>query len=409
MLTTATVKAARPAARPFKLADAGGLYLFVRTSGSKCFRMKYRFGGREKLLTFGNWPELSLIDARIQRDRARVQLRAGVDPSSRAAKSSIAIGGSTTFEAVARRWHERRRSRWSTEHAGDVLASLERDVFPAIGASELAAIEPAAVLELLLAIEARGRVESARRIRERISGVFRMGISMKLCTADPAALIADELSPRPLQRPQPALIDLDAARGLLTAADAATGPTIVKLASRLLALTAVRMAALRGARWDEIDGIDWEDAAQGENALSASWRIPPARMKLTKVKKGDAAAEHVVPLARQAIAVLIELRALTGADQLLFPGRCPGRPIGEGAIGALYDRAGFGGRHVPHGWRATFSTILNDRFPEDQALIDRALAHAGRKGKVEAAYNRAQHEQRTRRLFQEWADLIGPS
>lgn len=420
MLTNATVKAARPGARPYKLADAGGLYLFVRPSGSKCFRMKFRFRGKERLLTFGNSPDLSLADARTRRDQVRENLRRGVDPSIRSGELTSANDNSSTFEALARRWHDRRRDRWSAEHATDVIASLERDVFPAIGAVELTTIEPAAVLELLLAIEERGCVESARRIRERISGVFRMGISMKLCTADPAALIADELSPRPLQRPQPALLDLDGAKGLLAAADAAKGAAIVKLASRLLALTAVRLAALRGARWAEFEGIDWADAPGGADYASiggeyasepckfALWRIPPARMKLTKVKKGDAASEHVVPLSRQAVAVLVELRALSGAGDLVFPGRRKGRPIGEGAIGDLYVRAAFAGRHVPHGWRATFSTILNDRFPDDQALIDRALAHAGHKGKVEAAYNRAQHQSRMRRLFQDWADLIDP-
>lgn len=402
MLTNALVRAALPIARPYKIADAGGLYLLVRPSGSKCFRMKYRSRGKEQLATFGSWPELSLADARSRRDQVREQLRRGVDPSTslRTGVNSPANDDRSTFEVIARRWHERRRARWSAEHGADVLSSLERDVFPAIGEVELAAVEPAAVLELLLAIEARGCIESARRIRERISGVFRLGISMKLCSTDPAALIADELSPRPLQRPQPALLELAAARGLLAAVEATAGATIVKFASAFLALTAVRLAALRGARWDEFEDIDGAEPI---------WRIPPARMKLTKVKKDDQASEHIVQLSRQAVEVLAALRQLTGDSELVFPGRRGDRPIGEGAIGALYARAGFGGRHVPHGWRATFSTILNEQYPEDQSLIDRALAHAGNKGKVEAAYNRAQHQQRLRRLFEEWADLICPA
>lgn len=404
MLTNATVKGARPAARPYKMFDAGGLHLLVRPNGTKTFRLKYRREGKEQLLTFGTWPELSLHQARIRHEFVREQLRRGVAIKvNRAANDEL-----DTFESLARRWHERRRSRWSAEHANDVLRSLERDVFPAIGGIAPGSIDATSVLELLLQVEARGRIETARRLRERISGIFRLGISMKLCAADPAALISDELSPRPVQRPQAALTELEEARELLAACELVDLSRVVKLASRLLALTAVRLAALRGAAWSEIEDLD---------GPLPRWRIPPARMKLTKVKKADPSAEHVVYLSRQAVALLRELRELTGPSTmlgtgsgglLLFPGRRRGRPIGEGAIGDLYDRAGFGGRHVPHGWRATFSTTLNDRFPADQALIDQALAHAGHKGKVEAAYNRARHIQRTRDLVQSWADLLLP-
>jgi integrase len=131
-------------------------------------------------------------------------------------------------------------------------------------------------------------------------------------------------------------------------------------------------------------------------------------MKLTKVRKADPAAEHIVPLSRQALEVLRILHMLTGGGELMFPGRRHGRPIGEGAIGELYDLAGYAGRHVPHGWRASFSTILNDARPEDRALIDQALAHASHKGKVEAAYNRSQQLERMADLFQRWADLLEP-
>lgn len=397
MLTNATVKTARAGVRPHKMADAGGLYLFVRPSGSKCFRMKYRFGGKEKLLTFGTWPEIDLGEARERRDRARASIDRGVDPSTLPREGS-AKEERVTFEILARRWHERRRARWSAVHAADVLASLERDVFPAIGARELADVDATTLLELLLEIEARGCVETARRVRERISAIFRFGIPQKLVAIDPAALIVDELSPRPLQRPQPALLELDQARALLAAAELADAPAIVKLASQFLALTAVRMAALRGARWGEFEseGGEW------------LWRIPAERMKLTKIKKGDSGADHLVPLSHQAVHVLHLVRALTGGGELVFPGRGAGKPIGEGAIGALYKTAGFDGRHVPHGWRATFSTILNELAPDDQALIDQALAHAAKKGKVEAAYNRAQHHARLRILFQRWADLLEP-
>jgi integrase len=405
MLTNAAVKAAEPSARLYKLHDSGGLHLLVRPSGSKSFQMKFRWKGKEQLLTIGAWPDVSLTDARIRRDRARDQLDRNVDPRS-GGMNNMHSSDANTFEQLARRWFERRRGRWSPEHAEDVLASLERDVFPAIGAKDPASIDATEVLDILLAVEERGCIETARRLRERISGVFRFGIPLKACKVDPAAAIADELSPRPVQRPQPALTDLTQGVKLMADVDALDAPIVAKLASRFLALTAPRMKTLRFAERSEIEGVDWNQPDPTETR--PLWRIPPEHMKLTKVKKADPSAEHVIPLSRQAIDVLLQLYQVTGPTELLFPGRRRGRPIGEGAIGDLYDSAGYAGRHVPHGWRATFSTILNGRYPDDQALIDQALAHVGKKGKVEAAYNRAKHLERLRDLFQRWADLIDP-
>ena len=400
MLTIAAVKAAAPAARPYKLHDSGGLHLLVRPTGTKTFRMKYRRKGKEQLLTIGSWPEVSLVEARAQRDRARGQLDRNVD-----IKVNSAAAGVTTFEQLARRWHQRRSPRWSAEHAADVLASLERDVFPAIGELEPRSIDAQAVLELLLKVEGRGRIETARRLRERISGVFRFGIPLQICNADPAALISDELSPRPVQVPQAALTDLtDVVQFMIDVANT-SAPIVVLCAHRLLALTVVRLATLRGGAWAEIEGVPGISLIPADRP---QWRIPPARMKLTKVRKADPAAEHIIPLSRQAVAVIRILHAATGAGELLFPGRRRGRPIGEGAIGEIYDAAGYAGRHVPHGWRASFSTILNDRSPEDRSLIDQALGHAGAKGRVEAAYNRSQQLERMTGLFQRWADLIAP-
>jgi integrase len=399
MLTNAAVKAAAPGARPYKLFDAGGLHLLVRPSGSRTFRMKFQRKGKEQLLTFGQWPDVSLADARARRDQVRDQLRRGVDIKVNSLRSRIANDEIQTFEQLGRAWHERRQPRWSTEHAADVIASLERDVFPSIGAADPRAISAQDVLAILTQVESRGRIETARRLRERISGVFRYGIPLQICNSDPAALISDELSPRPVQRPQPAICTICKLHELLARVDRLEAPAIHKLASRFLALTAVRSAALRGGRWDEIEDLDGQAPA---------WRIPAARMKLTKVRKANPAAEHLVPLSRQAVDVLRLLRPLTGGGELLFPGRRRGRPIGEGAIRELYDTAGYAGQHVPHGWRASFSTILNERFPEDRALIDQALAHASAKGRVEAAYNRSQHQERMADLFQRWADLIAP-
>lgn len=288
-------------------------------------------------------------------------------------------------------------------HAGDVLASLERDVFPAIGAMPVAAITVPVVLNALRSVESRGRVETARRLRQRISAVFGFAISEGVATQDPAAIVSRALAPTPAPRRQPALVDLDEARALVAAVQVVAAAPIAKLASQFLALTAVRLGALRGARWSEFEALD---------RAAPIWRVPAARMKLKQAKKADAGFDHIVPLSAQAVQVLRAARAIGGEYAFAecnyaFPGRGGKRPIGEGAIGTLYDQAGFAGRHVPHGWRATFSTIMNERFPEERAVIDLALAHAP-KDKVEAAYNRAEHLGRRRRLFDRWAALLLP-
>ncbi|WP_235519849.1 tyrosine-type recombinase/integrase [Sphingomonas sp. Leaf22] len=213
------------------------------------------------------------------------------------------------------------------------------------------------------------------------------------------------MSAAPIASEQLALTSLDEAHDLLAASTAAGGAAIVDLASRFLALTAVRQGALRGMRWEEVEGVDWAGAMIGP--IAPVWRVPAARMKLAKAKKGDARFDHLVPLSRQAFAVLCRVRAL-GIDADLVFGH-----LSESAIGALYRKAGFAGRHVPHGWRATFSTILNELYPGLRVMIDRALGHAGKKEadvnvKVEGAYNRSKQIWPRRRLMQRWADLVMP-
>lgn len=407
MLTIAAVKAARPQARAYKLGDAGGLFLFVAPGGLKSWRVKYRFGGREQLIVVGRHPGLSLADARARRDALREQLLRGENPARSARREAgAAVETRTDFESVARAWHAHQRDLWSAVHARDVIGSLERDVFPTIGALELSAIDAPAVLRCLRAIEARGRVETARRVRQRISAVFGFAIPEGLATLDPAAIVRRSLLPRPIEEQHPAIVDIDALRALLAAIDRAPATAAARGAVCLLALTSARLAAVLGMRWDEIEGIDWSTGAVDDG----SWRIPPARMKLSRAKKAIARFEHVVPLSRQAVTVLVRARAISDGGPLVFPGRRPGAPIGGRTVRDLHDAAATmtgGDRHVPHGWRASFSTVMNEQYREDRAAIDLALAHAP-KDKVEAAYNRAEHLDRRRVLMQAWADLILP-
>lgn len=388
-LSNAAVKAARPSSRAYKKFDERGLFLFVKPNGLKSWRLRYRIDGREKLLTIGQWPDVQLINARDRAEEARGLIAQGVDPS--ATKVAVQI---CTFESVARQWHSVQLERWTDRHAADVIDSLARDVFPDIGAMPIGAIGAPAVLQVLRDVEARGSIETARRIRQRISAVFSFAIAEGLVDQDPASVVSRALRPAPIARRQPAITDLEELRKLLAACERAGGLPIVRLASRFLALTAVRMGALIGATWDEIEQLDGD---------APVWRIPAARMKLKKARKADPGNDHLVPLSTQAVAVLKQARGNgydTRSSSVLFP-------INEAAIGCLYKRAGFKGRHVPHGWRASFSTIMNERFPHERAAIDMALAHTPKgASESEAAYNRAQLLDQRRTLFARWGEML---
>lgn len=414
-LTDAAVKKAEPRDKAYKLADSGGLFLYVAPSGLKSWRMKFRLHGVEKLLTFGPYPEVKLSEARERRDEARRQIRENIDPSGarkrareakeqeRAEEAKLA-----TFETVARIWYEQQKGRWAPVHAADVITSLERDIFPAIGGRALIAIDAPAVLKVLRVVEDRGAIETAKRLRQRISGVYNYAISEGIVTTDPAAAIGKALKPLPKKGKQPAITDVDEARQVLIAAEASGASPITKLASRLLALTQSRPGMIRGAEWEEFEGIDWEDARYGPDL--ALWRIPARRMKLILDLKGEEEFEHIVPLSWQAADALRAVRRLTGRNRLVFPGqRHSHRPLSENAIGYLYNRVGFHGRHVPHGWRSSFSTTMNALSKklrrDDSDVIELMLAHVP-ENKVKAAYDRAGHMERRRELAQEWSDLL---
>ncbi|WP_375291225.1 tyrosine-type recombinase/integrase [Qipengyuania sp.] len=399
MLTIAAVKAAGAQSRATKLFDGGGLFLFVTPAGTKSWRLKYRVKGREKLLVLGRFPAMSLQQARGAREAAKEQLGRGVDPG---ADTPVAL----SFEQLAREWHQHGRSAWSPVHADEVLASLERDVFPRIGKKAPGAIEPMECLAILQELEQRGCIASARRLRHRLSAIFRFGRPRGVAN-DPAEGLRESMRPLPLTKPMAALTSIKDCRDLLTAAEIAGARPVTVLASRFLALTAVRLEAVRGMRWEEVD------------LAARIWTVPAARMKLGRAKKGDSRFDHIVPLSDAAIEVLkraaLDINGCAYDDLhssnanlhgLVFPGRGGAMPIAEGAIRELYQRAGFGGRHVPHGWRASFSTILNEDLGRDwRTDIDEALAHTT-KGAVEGAYNRAQLLERRRTVFDRWGELL---
>lgn len=446
MLNDAKIKAAKPAEKDYKLGDAEQLYLLVSKAGGKHWRMNYTYGrnakGRpvQKTLALGSYPAVTLLDARAKRDAAKAMLRDGRDPAieRRIEVSTRTEANENTFRAIGERWFELKsgwtlaqlaeRTRpdgsyslteaahwtdpkhqgWSTVHADDVLRSLRNDVFPYVGDLPITAIRAPKLLEVLKIVERRGAIETAHRLRQRMSAIFVFGIAAGVCEADPAASLGKALKAKPPEKKQPAIIDriedneerLRAARQLIMDCEAERCRAGTKFALRLLALTAVRPGEIAGARWSEFEDLD------GDEPL---WRIPAARMKGDSHRKAEENGDHLVPLARQSVELLAALRALSGRIDLLFPSeRHMHRPISENTIRSLLIRAGYYQRHVPHGFRATFSTIMNerpDRADGDRAVIDLMLAHVP-KDKVEGAYNRAAYMPRRRELAQEWADML---
>ena len=283
MLTNAAAKAAGATDRAYKLHDQGGLFLHVAATGTKTWRQKYRWRGREKLLVHGRFPELNLAQARMRCLEAKDMLSRGTDPANAAAKCDSA----NTFEQLARAWHRHNQASWSTAHAGEAIAGLERDVFGELGALGPDAIGAPALLKVLRAIEARGCVATAQRVRQRLSEIFRYGIAEGLCSSNPAATLGAALKDTPPATPHPALTSIEDCRALLAACELVDARPMTRLASRFLALTAVRLDSVRGTRWDELEELD------GDQPL---WRVPPARLKLKRAKKGEDRFEHLVPL-----------------------------------------------------------------------------------------------------------------
>lgn len=397
MLTETEIKKTKPREKPFKLSDGGGLHLYVSPAGGKLWRYRFEVGGKEKLLSIGPYPAVSLLEARRARDDAKEALRLGKDPAAQKKMKKL-IGtrnSSETFEVIAREWFGLQKSQWVERHANDVLSSLNDEVFPHLGSSPIRDITVPEVMGVLRKIEARKAIETARRIRQRMSAVFVYAIATGRAEADPAAVVKGAMAPLKKGR-QPAITDLDKAREMLRKAEAETAHPVTKLALRILALTAVRPGTLIGTPWSE-----WKDLTE-----PYIWQVPAERMKLKLLHKEDEERDHLVPLSRQAVEAIQALNTFTGKGPLAFPNsRHSHKQMSENAIGYLLNRAGYHSKHVPHGWRSTFSSVMNERFPADRAVIDRMLAHVP-KDKVEGAYNRALYLDRRRQLAQEWADLI---
>ena len=401
MLTDAKVRTAKPRPKAYKLADTNRLFLLVSPSGGKLWRWNYEYDGKNKTMAFGAYPLVSLAVAREKRDEAYSILCEGQDPNV-AKRLKIEASLEAGRQTFAREWHGNAKAQWATIHASDVIRSLERDVFPTIGSLPIAQLTPPLILGVLREIETRGAIETAKRVRQRISAVFVYAIAQGIATSDPAEKLGAVLKPLRKGR-QPAITDIVPLRQMILAAEEDNARPITRLGLRMLALTAVRPSELRGAEWAEFEDLD------GKLPL---WRIPSARMKGDLDRKEEINGDHLVPLAPQAVSILRAIWPLTGGGPLVFPSsRHAHKPMSENAIGYLLNRAGYHGHHVPHGFRAAFSTIMNEWAERngdlhDRRVIDLMLAHVP-KDKVEGAYNRAAYMPRRRELAKIWADLLG--
>lgn len=393
-LTETTIRTAKAAGKPRKLADERGLFLLVNPSGSKLWRLKYRIAGREKLLALGSYPDVSLKAARARRDEARVLIAGGIDPSLQRREAKAESTGAGTFAAVAEEWISRQASAWTPGHAVTVRSRLDRDVLPYLGSRAIASIEAPEILQVLRRVESRGAIESAHRIKTVIGQVYSYAVATGSATRNPAADLGAGALKAPVSRPMAAVLKPADVGALLRAIDGYSGTHVVRCAFKLAPMVFVRPGELRAAAWSEFD------------LEAAQWIIPAARMKLGKAAKADAARSHIVPLSRQAVAILTEIHQLTAGGRFVFPGaRSDGKPMSENAITAALRRMGYDGDTMTwHGFRSIASTMLNEKGYNPDA-IEAQLAHTPG-NKVRAAYNRAKFLPERVRMMQDWADHL---
>jgi integrase len=393
-LTDTAIKNAKPGDKAARLFDGGGLYLEVSPAGGKWWRLKYRYSGKEKRLSLGVYPDVSLKDARQRRDDARKLLANDIDPSvnRKAIKATKSDMAANSFEVVGREWFTNKSPGWAASNADKIKLRLENDAYPWLGIRPIAEITAPELLKVLRRIEGRGAVESAHRMRNYCGQIFRYAIATGRAERDPSADLRGALATAVTEH-RSAITSPLAAAALLRAIDGYQGALVTKCALRLAPLFFVRPGELRKAEWAEFD-LD-----------NAEWNIPAARMK-GWVRKG-VTNPHLVPLCKQALDILHELHALTGDGKYVFPGaRSNVRPMSDNAVLAALRRMGFAKDEMSgHGFRAMARTILDEVLHVRPDFIEHQLAHAVRDPNGRA-YNRTAHLTERRKMMQQWADYL---
>ncbi|BCS54739.1 integrase arm-type DNA-binding domain-containing protein [Geobacter sp. SVR] len=386
-LTDAKVRNAKPSAKPVKLSDSAGMYLMVTPAGGKCWRLKYRFNGKEKTLALGMYPEVTLGDAREKRDAARKLLANDIDPGEQKKnrRAAASLASANTFESIALEWHEKFKHEWTEEHATRLLNRLKANAFPWIGARPITEIEAPDILSIMNRAEKRS-LEVAHRVKTCCGQIFRYAIATGRAKRNPIPDLQGAL-PRVKNKHYAAPTDPKTVGPMLRAFEDYDGSAIVKAALLLAPLLFVRPGELRAAEWSEID-LD-----------AAEWNIPAERMKMRVV--------HLVPLSSQTIEILKGLQPLTGRGRYVFTShRSPLRCMSENAVNAALRRMGFERDEITgHGFRATARTILDEILGFRPDIIEHQLAHKV-KDPNGRAYNRTAHIETRRKMMQTWADYL---
>lgn len=381
------VRYARKRAKDYKLTDGEGLYLLVRPNGSKLWRMKYRYAGKEKLLSFGAYPAVSLADARLRRAKAKVVLGEGGDPGA-----SNRPRAQMTFEEAARKWHSHRLDALDAGHAARLLTRLERDAFPVLGKAALPLITPADVLAMVRRVEARGALDVSRRLKQHVSQIYRFAIPQGWAERDPAEHLEQLLKPKPRTRHMPR-IGRSELPDLVRAIDGYDGEetprrrAVTRAALLFTLLTWARTNETRHASWDEFEDLE---------SSAPLWRVPAERMKMAR--------EHVVPLSPAVVALLKDVRLYSTA-RYVFAGEKPDQPISQNTMIYACYRMGYRGRQTVHGFRGLASTWANEAECYQPDWIEMALAHVER-DEVRGAYNAALYLTPRRRMLADWAAFI---
>jgi integrase len=385
MLTDIKLKSLKPKEKLYAVTDEKGLSIEVPPKGSKRWRFKYRFGGKQKRLSLGIYPEVSLREAREKRDACRKQVAGGIDPSDLRKAEKLELAGHESFEFVTREWHAKYKHNWSYDHAKRTIERFEKNVFPWLGRLNINDIKPPELLAVLRRIEDRGALDTAHRVHQQCGQVFRYAIATGKAERDTAADLKGALAPVRTKH-HASITDPVKIGELMRAINGYSGSFVTACALKLAPLVFVRPGELRHAEWSEFD-LD-----------NAEWRIPAEKMKMGTL--------HIVPLSKQAINILNDLNGLTGRDRYLFPSnRTKERPISNNTVNGALRRLGYTKDEMTgHGFRSMASTLLNEQGWNRDA-IERQLAHSERDG-VRAAYNYAEYLPERKKMMQAWADYL---
>ena len=395
-LTELSIKQAKPKEKQYKLTDGEGMYLRVYPNGSKYWQLQYWFDGKQKILSFGVWPNISLKEARDERFAAKKLIKEGIEPNDKKKERLVVesferdmekIRKISTFQIVTHEWFSRQSTQWTERHSKGVLSSLEMHVFPDLGEIPIADISNQNVIATLRKLESEGKYETCYRIRQKLEAIFSFAEIEGLCIGNPARGLQKILTkPQPKSQNSLPISELPE---FLKKIDADTGASkTTSLAMKFLILTFVRTSELRFADWREFD-IDCTEPL---------WVIPAERMKMRKT--------HHVPLSRQAVSILEEMQQYSGTEGYVFPQVYnQKKAMSENTLLYFSNRLGYAGRNTIHGFRSVASTVLNESSKWSPDVIELQLAHQ-ESNKVRKAYNRAEHLDERRKMMEWWSDYI---